>query len=179
MPIFKNVPSQKCLVYAYDKTTGLPLAGDAANITAYVSKDGATGVASDDVNPSPITNMSGFYAFDLTEAETNCDLIALYATSTTANIIIGPVMAYTTPRPYTESTVNDASASTTVFITSLSSSVTDYYKNAVIFFTTGALAGQTRPITGYNGSTKAITVSPALTSAPANATPFIIIGYSA
>src|SRR5215210_1285078 len=92
--LFKNVASQKAIVFAYDKTLGTGKTSDAANITANVSKDGAAPAASNDVNPTEIGG--GLYAFDLTQAETNCDLFALYAVSATTNILVNGVIAYTT-----------------------------------------------------------------------------------
>jgi hypothetical protein len=92
--LFKNVASQKALVFAYNKTTGVALTGDAANITANVSKDGAAPSASNDTNPTEIGG--GWYAFDLTQAETNCDLFLLYAASATSNILVTGVSGYTT-----------------------------------------------------------------------------------
>jgi hypothetical protein len=38
----KNVTGQKLIVFAFDSTTSLPVSGDAANLTAYVSKDYGT-----------------------------------------------------------------------------------------------------------------------------------------
>ena len=75
----------------------------------------------------------------------------------------------------TQSTVNDASASTTTFVTALSNATDDFYRNAVLTFTSGALDGQSRRVSDYNGSTKAITLDPALTSAPANSDAFTIV----
>lgn len=95
--LYKNVASQKIHVYAYDSTTGEPKTGDAAQITAYVSLDG-TANAVDDAAPTEVdsTNMPGIYAFDLTQAETNCDAFALYAKSSTANIRLEPIIGFTT-----------------------------------------------------------------------------------
>lgn len=76
------------------------------------------------------------------------------------------------------STVNDASATTTSFVTNLASTVDDYYNAAFILFTSGALKGQSREISDYDGSTKTITVATALTSAPADGVEFIIVGRS-
>jgi len=91
--LFKNIAGQKCIVYAHDAAADAPKTGDAANVTANVSKDGAAGAASNDVNPAEIGG--GLYAFDLSQAETNCDLLALYAASATAHVKIEPVVAYT------------------------------------------------------------------------------------
>jgi hypothetical protein len=70
--------------------------------------------------------------------------------------------------------VNDASASTTVFITTLTEATTDHYKGRVVIFTSGAMLGQASDITAYNGTTKALTVT-ALTEAPADAVTFEIV----
>lgn len=94
--LYKNTASQKIHIYAYDSTTGAAKTGDAGNITAYVSLDG-TANAIDDMNPAEVdaTNMPGVYAFDLTQAETNCNSFALYAKSSTSNIRIEPIIGFT------------------------------------------------------------------------------------
>lgn len=78
----------------------------------------------------------------------------------------------------TQSTVNDASASATAFVTSLTNSTDDFYKNAVLTFTSGDLDGQSRRVSAYNGTTKTITLDPALTSAPANGDAFTIVAQN-
>jgi hypothetical protein len=74
-----------------------------------------------------------------------------------------------------DATVNDVSSTTTIFVTTLPSSVNNFYNDSMIVFIDGALAGQVRAISHYVGSTKSITVSEALTSAPANGDTFTII----
>ena len=74
--------------------------------------------------------------------------------------------------------VNDAAASTTVFITTLASDVDNYYNDADLQFTSGALAGQARKILDYTGATKTVTLATALTSAPANSVTFVVLGRS-
>jgi len=100
MALNKNVASQKVLIFAWDTVNREPKTGDAGNITAYITKDGGGAVQSDDVNPAEIdaTNLKGIYAFDLLQAETNCDLFALKATSSTSDIEIDPVIVYTVVR---------------------------------------------------------------------------------
>jgi hypothetical protein len=73
-----------------------------------------------------------------------------------------------------ESTVNDASASTTTFVTALTEATDDHYNNCTLTFLDGALAGQSRVIADYNGTTKAVTFDEALTDAPANGAEFQI-----
>ncbi len=74
-------------------------------------------------------------------------------------------------------TVNDAGASTTDFIITLTgdtiSAVDDYYNGRIITFTSGVLLGQSTDILDYTGSTKSVNVT-ALTSAPANSVQFVI-----
>lgn len=91
MILQKNTAGQKLLVYAYNAFSGEPVTGDAGNITAYISKDGADGVATDDTNPTAVVNMNGWYAFDLAQAETNCNNGVVNASSTTADVLIRPV----------------------------------------------------------------------------------------
>lgn len=95
----KNVASQKIGVFAYDDTTGDAKTGNAAQITAYIWQDWASGAASNDANPTELdaTNAPGIYVFDLTQGETNADVVALYALSATADIVLRPVVVHTTP----------------------------------------------------------------------------------
>jgi len=101
--MFKNTASQKVLVYANDATTGVATTGDAANITAYISKDGGSATQSNDVNPTEInaTNMKGFYLFDVTQSETNADLFVMSPVSATASVILDAVGIYTETAPPT------------------------------------------------------------------------------
>jgi hypothetical protein len=77
-----------------------------------------------------------------------------------------------------ESTVNDASATTTSFVTALTSAVDNFYNEKILVFIGGALTGQARIISDYNGTTKAITFDEETTSPPANGDGFIILGIS-
>ena len=88
----KNVASQKVIVYAYNKLTGVMVASDSGNFSKTVSKDGA-GVVSGGGSFTEIAG--GFYAYAPTTAETNCDLFLLQTTSSTANVVIDEVIIYT------------------------------------------------------------------------------------
>lgn len=61
----------------------------------------------------------------------------------------------------------------TAVATDLTNATTDAYKGGVIVFTSGALAGQRKDITAYDGTTKTLTVT-AFTSAPAAGDTFFI-----
>lgn len=93
----KNVAGQYWIVFAFDETDGTPKTGDAGNITAKISKDGAAGGATDDTNPTEIED--GYYVFTLTQAETNADMLLIMPESSTADIqVVGqPVVVYTRP----------------------------------------------------------------------------------
>jgi hypothetical protein len=99
MAIYKNKLSQKAPVYAYTLSTGAAKTGDAANITAQVSKDGGSAAATNDVNPAEAdaTNLPGVYLFDLTQAETNCDLLILAPKSSTSGVALEPLFLFTEP----------------------------------------------------------------------------------
>lgn len=100
--MFKNVASQKFAVFAFDSTTNLPKTGDAANITAYVSKDyGVVTVLADtSATEMDATNAKGYYLFDAAQAETNADFLLVSGKSSTANIVVtgapGPIFTYPT-----------------------------------------------------------------------------------
>ena len=74
-----------------------------------------------------------------------------------------------------ESSVNDASATTSAFITNLISSVDDFYSDDTLVFISGSLTGQSRIISDYNGTTKAVTFDETWTSAPADSDEFILL----
>ncbi|MCC6798317.1 MAG: hypothetical protein IT366_24605 [Candidatus Hydrogenedentes bacterium] len=96
MAIEKNVAGQKLFILAVD-SAGIEKTGDAANITARISLDGGTPTQTNDVNPTEIdaTYQKGLYYFDLTQAETNARVLTLSADSSTAGVVIRPVIVYT------------------------------------------------------------------------------------
>ena len=80
----KNVEGQKWMVYAWDATHDTPKTGDAANITAKISKDHGARAALGDTNPTELED--GYYLFDVAQAETNADVLTVFPESVTANI---------------------------------------------------------------------------------------------
>ena len=84
----KNVTGQKWMAFAFNRTDSTSKTGDAANITAKIRKDYGTATATNDVNPTEIED--GYYEFDLTQAETNADVLDLLPESSTADVqVIG------------------------------------------------------------------------------------------
>lgn len=98
--MFKNTAA-KFIVFAFDATTNVPKTGDAANITAYVSKDYGTVTVLADTSATEMdaTNAPGYYLFDAAQGETNGDCLLVSAKSVTANIkVLGaPAAIYTRP----------------------------------------------------------------------------------
>lgn len=96
MAIRKNTSGQTIPVYFVD-SSGDPLTGDAANITAYISLDGGVPATTVDVNPTELsaTHAPGIYHFSLDLDETNCNMFVLVATSTTSGAKSSPVIVYT------------------------------------------------------------------------------------
>lgn len=69
----------------------------------------------------------------------------------------------------------DGANSATTFETSLTETTNDHWKDALLVFLTGSLAGQVKKISAYNGTTKFVTLSSGFTGTPANGTRFILI----
>lgn len=97
--MFKNVAGQSIELQAFIPSTGLQKAGDAANITAYVSKDhGAYTILGDTTaTEMDATKAKGKYLFALTQAETNADHLSFAAVSVTSDVVIVTKDMYTLP----------------------------------------------------------------------------------
>ena len=98
MTMQKNQAGQSITMLAIDTTTGKPKTGDAANLTAYVSKDDGAVTVLGDVSAAETdaTNAKGLYIWTLTQAETNADKLVFSGKSVTANVELIPVTVYTT-----------------------------------------------------------------------------------
>lgn len=96
----------KWVVFAYGLPShgspGLPITGDAANITANVRIDGGAANAVDDTNPTELED--GYYIFDITSAEANGDNILLTPQSSTGNVqvIAVPGALWTRPADFSD-----------------------------------------------------------------------------
>ena len=107
----KNIAGQKWICFAFDTTTGLPKTGDALNITANLRLDGGVANPVDDTNPAELEG--GYYAFDLTDAETNGNMIVICPSSVTANIaVIGVPGAVWTESDFTATMKTSLNAAT-------------------------------------------------------------------
>ena len=95
--MYKNTASQKVACFAWDGASGAAKTGDAANISAQISKDGAACAATNDAAPTELdaADAPGIYIFDLEQAETNADMVVIAPVSSTADVIIRPIITYT------------------------------------------------------------------------------------
>lgn len=86
--MLKNTAGQKWRVFAFNRTTNAPALGDAANITAKISKDWGATAALADTNPTETED--GYYLFDIAQAECDANNLDIFPESSTANIqVIG------------------------------------------------------------------------------------------
>lgn len=118
--LYKNFAGQNIYVVATSLSTGRRVAGLAAGITGQISKDGGSFLATNDTNPTDLGD--GVYVFNLTQAETNADVVILTSTSSNSDIVLDVVICPTA------STLPD------VNVVSLSGSSTAA-NNAELFFT--------------------------------------------
>ena len=98
MTMQKNQAGQSITMLAIDTATGKPKTGDAANLTAYISKDdgAVTALGDTSATETSATNAKGLYTWSLTQAETNAGKLVFSGKSATANVELIPVTVYTT-----------------------------------------------------------------------------------
>ncbi len=108
--MFKNVASQKIAFFAFDITTGAAKTGDAANLTAYVDKDWGGVNALTDTSASEISssNAAGWYQFDVSQSETNADVLLFTCKSSTGNVSVVGQQIYTTPPNFSTLSVSSS-----------------------------------------------------------------------
>lgn len=75
----------------------------------------------------------------------------------------------------TGSVVADGGNSATTFVTDRTETVDGYWDDALLLITSGVLIGQVKKITGYSGSTKAVTVATGFTGTPAASVTFQLV----
>ena len=70
---------------------------------------------------------------------------------------------------------SDAGNTASTFKTDRTESTNDFWKDALLLFTSGSLAGQVKKVSAYNCSTKFVTLSSAFTAAPSASDAFVIL----
>lgn len=106
--MLKNTAGQRIALFAFNVTTGAPVTGDAANLTAYVSKDGGTVTALTDTTATQMdaTNAPGWYLWDVSQTESNADWLLFTGKSSTANVSLVGQSVYTRPANFTALSIN-------------------------------------------------------------------------
>lgn len=93
---------------------------------------------------------------------------AVTARAVVAAFVLGPPVYY-------GSVVADGSNAAGTFKTDLTESATDHWKDALLVFITGALAGQVKKVSAFNPTTDFVTLSSAFTGAPATSDRFLVV----
>lgn len=104
--MYKNVTSQKLAIYAWDAANRAPKTGDSGNITGQYSLDAGACVALAG-NPTELdaTDAPGVYIWDINATISNGGMLLVYSKSSTADINIEPVIAYTISVPLTQAEI--------------------------------------------------------------------------
>ena len=159
----KNVASQKIQLFAFDATTNVPKTGDAANITAYVSKDhGAVTVLGDtSATEMDATNAPGVYVFDLAQSETNANDLTFSAKSSTANIKIVPRFVTTTAPNSALQSIDSNGRVDVIKLAGTTQTARDI--GASVLLSNGTGTGQLKLASGYVAMTWADIASPTTT----------------
>lgn len=154
----KNVGSQKLIVFVWNSTTGNPVIGTAANLTAYVSIDYGSVTVLGDTSATELSssNAPGYYSFDLTQGETNGNFLLFTGKSSVSNeVVVGvPAGVQTVPASFVV-----APGSSGALLVGGSNAAT-----TIAGLTTGAIAATTITASGAVAfqSTFAVTTSTAL-----------------
>lgn len=90
MNIRRNTAGQRVAFYAID-ADGDPVTGDAANIDAFVFKEGVKASAANTVTEMDATDAPGYYGLVLAQAETDALSLVVSATSSTAGVTLLPL----------------------------------------------------------------------------------------
>jgi hypothetical protein len=136
-----------------------------------ISKDG--GSFSNTTNLPAEIGSTGRYSLALTSAEMDADWVHVYV-SKTGTVDDWDQLIGTSGNPSGTVQTNGGNTSST-FLTDLTSSTNDFWKDCLLLFMTGSLAGQVKKISAYNGSTKFVTLASAYTGTPSNGDRFILV----
>lgn len=136
----------------------------AAGLDSEVSKDGGT-FADCTNEATEIATNSGIYYLDLTASEMAADTVAVIVKTSTSGAKTTTLIFYPgSPHAVAKGTA-DSGSTTTMVDAARTEADTDYWKDAMIVFTSGNLAGQARHIISFDASTDTITFVPATTQA--------------
>jgi len=142
---------------------------EAANDTAILTPS-ATERTSQTGNyrvPVAVTAANGF------EAGKSYNIVADVTVSTVSSKAV--IATFVVDTLLQDSVVADGSNAATTFKTALPSATNDAYKDCLVCFVDGTLAGQVKKATAYDGTTKFITFTSGFTGAPSTSDKFVVI----
>ncbi len=171
-----------------DAATGQPLTG--ATLAVLLKKSGATSFSS--ISPTVTETGGGTYDVALTGSHLDTKGIAVIRVTANASVVGQPnglprndiyvnvqaINLYDVAlgRFPTGTVVSNAGNSATSFATSRTESTADYWKLAFLVFTSGALAGQVKQITGFTVLNGVMSfTSPGFTATPSAGDAFYIV----
>jgi hypothetical protein len=120
--------------------------------------------------PGPVA--SGRYSLALTAAEMDADNIHLVFKA--AGMDEADYLLQTSGEE-TAQVVADGGNTALTFKTDRTEAIDNYWQDALLLFTSGSLVGQVKKITGYNGTTKFVTVGTGFTGTPAVTDRFVLV----
>jgi hypothetical protein len=136
-----------------------------------ISKNGG---AFGGVSPAVTEQENGWYDVELTAAMTDT-LGELRGTATASGADAYPFKLLVVERKPKGAVVADAGNTASSFMTDLTETDDNFWKDAWLRLKSGSLAGQVKKIIGYDGTAKVITLKNALTGTPADGDAFEII----
>ena len=137
-----------------------------------ISKDG--GAFANTTNTPVEIGSTGRYALTLTAAEMDAAWVHVTASITGADDFDSLIGTAGAPSGVV---VTDAGNTASTFKTDRTESTTDYWKDALLLFTTGTLAGQVKKVSAYNGTTKFVTLSAGFTATPGVGDRFVFVNF--
>ncbi len=148
------------------RKSGIPwVAGD-----VLISKDG--GAFANTANLPGEIGLSGRYALTLTATEMDAAWVHVVVERDgidPVDLLIG-----TAGNP-SGAVLADGGNTASTFKTDRAEPVADHWKDTLLLFTTGALEGQVKKVSGYNAATGFITVSSPFTGSPSAGDRFVLI----
>ena len=136
-----------------------------------ISKDGGA-YASATNAAAELATSTGRYSLVLTSAEMDAKFVEVKVVKTGADDT--DLLIPTSGEP-TGAVVADAGNTASAFLTNLSETVTDYWKDALVVLTEGVMAAQVKKVSAYNGSTHLLTLVSGFTGIPAGGVRFRLV----
>ncbi len=166
-----------------DFTTSSPTTGEAASASATTVNvfEDTTDTAILTPTATERTSQTGNYRVQVACTTANGFEVGksynVVVTATVSGVSAKAVLAtfLLGPPVYYGSVVADGSNTATTFKTDRAEATNDYWKDALLVFLTGSLAGQVKKVSAFNATTDFITTTAAYTAAPSASDRFMLV----